>query len=110
MLNVDFSVNQLRLGYTHKIFNCRCPSYLSENFFKTSDIYCHNTRGSNKNFVVPSVSGVAATTFYYSAIKYLNSLHADVKVRSNYSSFKGTAKTQLRKQLQLSEANNFIYY
>ena len=110
MLNVDFRVKQLRLGHAHKIFNDRCPSYLSENFVKTSDIHRHNTRGSSENFVVPSVSGVAATTFYYSAIKDWNSLPSEVKIRSNYNSFKGAAKAYLRTQLQLSEADNFIYY
>ena len=72
MLIVYFRVKQLRLGHAHKIFNDRCPSYLSENFVKTSDILRHNTRGSRENFVVPSVSGVAATTFYYSAINGQN--------------------------------------
>ena len=110
MLNVDFRVKQLRLGHAHKIFNDRCPSYLSENFVKTSDIHRHNTRGSSENFVVPSVSGVAATTFYYSAIKDWNSLPSEVKIRSNYNSFKGAAKAYLRTQLQLREADNFIYY
>ena len=33
-------------------------------------------------FVVPSVSGVAATTFYYSAIKDWNSLPSEVKIRT----------------------------
>ena len=76
MLNVDFRVKQLRLGHAHtcQIFSDRCLSYLSENIVKTSDIHRHNTRGSIENFVVPSVSGVAATTFYYSAIKDWNSL------------------------------------
>ena len=47
MLNVNFRVKQLRLGHAHRIFNDRCPSYLSENFVKTSDIHRHNTRGSS---------------------------------------------------------------
>ena len=87
MLNVDFRVKQLRLGHAHtcKIFSDRCLSYLSENIVKTSDIHRHNTGGSIENFVVPSVSGVAATTFYYSAIKDWNSLPSEVKVRSNYN-------------------------
>ena len=110
MLNVDFRVKQLRLGYAHKIFNDRCPSYLSEDFVKTSDIHRHNTRGSSEIFVVPSVSGVAATTFYYSAIKDWNSLPSEVKIRNYYNSFKGEAKAYLRTQLQLSETDNFIYY
>ena len=98
MLNVDFRVKQLRLGHAHKISNDRCPSYLSENFVKTSDIHRHNTRGSSENFVVPSVSGVAAITFYYSAIKDYQRLEffTEVKIRSNYNSFKGAAKAYLR--------------
>ena len=89
MLNDDFSVKQLRLGHAHKIFNDRWRS---------------------ENFVVPSVSGVAATTFYYSAIKDWNCLPSEVNLRSNYNSFKGAAKAYLRTLVQPSEADNFIYY
>ena len=110
MLNVDFRAKQLRLDHAHKIFSDRCPSYLSENCVDTLDIHRHNTRGSSENFVIPSVSGVAATTFYYSAIKDWNSLYSGVKIRSNYNSYKGAAKSYLRTHLQLSEADNFIYY
>ena len=69
MLNVDFRVKQLRLSHVHKIFNGTSPSYLSEQFIKVSDVHYHFTRGSTENFIVPSVNGVAATTFYYSGIK-----------------------------------------
>ena len=110
ILNVDVRVKQLRLGHAHKIFNDRCPSYLSENFVKTSYINRHNTRGSSDNFVVPSVSSVTATIFYYSSIKDWNSLPSEVKIRSYYNSFKGAAKAYLRTQLQLSENDNFVYY
>ena len=57
-----------------------------------------------------SASGVAATTFYYSAFKDWNSLPSESKTTSNYNSFKDAAKAYLRIQLQLSEADNFIYY
>ena len=83
---------------------------MSEPFVKVSDIYNHNTRGSGENFVVLSVSGVAATTFYYNAIKDWNSLPLDVKTKSNFNSFKGAAKTHLRSQLQFKEVDNYIYY
>ena len=72
MLNVVFRVKQLRLSHVHKIFNETGPSYLSEQFIKVSDVHHHFTRGSIENFIVPSVNGVAATTFYYSGIKDWN--------------------------------------
>ena len=92
-----------------KISNGGCPSYMSEHFVKVQ-ISTIITRGSGENFVVPSVSGAAATTFYYNAIKDWNSLPLDVKTKRNFNSFKGTAKTHLRSQLQLTDADNFIYY
>ena len=46
MLNVDFRVKLLRLSHVHKIFNETGPSYLSEYFFKTSDVHQHFTRSS----------------------------------------------------------------
>ena len=78
MLNVDFRVKQLRLSHVHKIFNGSGPSYLSEQFIKVFDVLHHYTRGSTENLIVPSVNGVAATTFYYSGIKDWNSLPSDV--------------------------------
>ena len=69
MLNVDFRVKQLRLSHVHKIFNGTGSWYLSEQFLKVSDVRRHYTRGNTENFVVPSVNGVAAITFYYSGIK-----------------------------------------
>ena len=68
MLNVDFRVKQLRLSHVYKIFNGTGPSYLSEHFNKVSYVHHHFTRGSTENCEVPSVSGVAVTTFYYSGI------------------------------------------
>ena len=64
ILKVDFRVKQLRLDHMHKIFNGNGPSYLSEHFIKVSDVHHHLTRGSTENFIVLSVSGVAATTFF----------------------------------------------
>ena len=87
MLNVDFRVKQLRLSHVHKIFNGTGPSYLSEQFIKVSDVH-HFTRGSTENFIVPSVNGVAATTFYYSGIKDWNSLPSDVKQKCTFNGFK----------------------
>ena len=69
MLNVDFRVKQLRLSHVHKIFNGTGPSYLSENFIKVSDVHHHFSRGRTENFVVPSVNGVAATTFLIVELK-----------------------------------------
>ena len=106
MLNVDLRIKQLRLSHVHKISNGGCPSYMSEHFVKVSHIRNHSTRESGENFVVPSVSGEATTTFYYNAIKDWNSLPLDIKTKSNFNSFKGAAKTQL----QITEADNFIYY
>ena len=66
--------------------------------------------GVVKTYFVPSVSSVAATTFYYNAIKDWHSLPAEVKIKGSYNGFKGAAKTYLRTHLQLSEADNFVYY
>ena len=110
MLNVDFRVKQLRLSHVHKIFNETGPSYLSEHFSKASNVHHHFTRGSTENFVVPSVRGVAATTFYLSAIKDWNSLPSHVKQKCSFNGFKCAAKRYLRTQLQLMETETYIYY
>ena len=95
MLNVAFRVKQFRLSHVHKIFNGTGPLYLSEQFIKVSDVHHHFTRGSTENFIVPSVNGVAATTFYESGIKDWNSLPSDVKQIWTFNSFKSTARQYL---------------
>ena len=90
MLNVDFRVKQLRPSHVHKIFSGIGPSYLSEHFTKASDVHHHFTRGSTEHFVVPSVSGVAATTFYYGGIKDWNTLSSDVKQKCTFNGFKNS--------------------
>ena len=108
MLNVDFMVKQLRLSHVHKIFNRTGLSYLSEHFIKVSDVHHHLTRGSTENVIVPSVSGVAATTFYYSRIKDWNSLSMDVKQKCTFNGFKSVARQYLRSQIQLMESDTYL--
>ena len=79
MLNVDFRVKQLRSSHVHKIYNETGLSHMSEHFIKTSEVHHHFTRNSIENFVLPSVCGAAATTFYYNVIKDWNSLPLYVK-------------------------------
>ena len=103
-------VKQLRLSHVHKIFNETGPSYLSEHFIKASNVHHHFTKGSTENFVVPSVRGVAATTFnlvqlkigiLYPRMSNKNALSMDSNVLQ---------KRYLRTQLQLMETDTFIYY
>ena len=110
MLNVAFRVKQLRLSHVHKVFNGTGPSYLSEQFIKVSDVHYHFTKGSPEIFIVPTVNGVAATTFYYSGIKDWNSLSSDVKQKCTFNGFKSAARQYLRSQLQLMESDTYVYY
>ena len=80
---------------------------MSEHFTKLSSYHNHNTRENGGNFVVPSVSGVASTTFYYNAIKDWNELPSDIKRRSN---FKNSVKSNLCSQVQLTEDDFCFYY
>ena len=62
-----------------------------------------------KNFIVPSVSGVAATTFYYSGTKDWNSLPWDVKQKCTFNGVKSAARQYLnRSQLQLMESDTIV--
>ena len=95
MLNVDFRVKQLRQSHVHKIFNGTGPSYLSKQFIKVSDVHHHFSRSSTENFIVHSVKGVAAITFYYK-IKDWNSLPSDVKQTCIINGFKSAATYGIR--------------
>ena len=92
----------------HKLFNGTGPSYLSEHFIKVSDVHHHFTTGSTENFIVPSVSGVAAIAFYFSGIKYWNALPSDVKQKCTFNGFKSAARQYLRPQLQLMESDTYV--
>ena len=59
------------------------------------------------NFLVPSVSGVVATTFY-SGIKDWNSLPLDVKQKCTFNGFKSAARQYLRSTLQLMESDTYV--
>ena len=109
MLNVDFRVKQLRLSHMHNIFNGTGSSYLSKQSIKVSDIHHHFTRGSTENFIVPSVNGVAATTFYFSGNKDWNSLPSDIKQKCTFNGFESAARKYLRSQLQLKESDTYVY-
>ena len=61
---------------------------------------------STENFLVPS--GVAATSFYYSAIKDWNYLPWDVKQKCTFNGFKSATKQYLRTQLQPMETDIFV--
>ena len=61
-------------------------------------------------FIVPSVNGVAATTFYYSGIKDWNSLPSNVKQKCTFNGLKSAARQYLRSQLQLMESDTYAYY
>ena len=85
------------------------PSYLSQ-FIKASDVHHHYTRGSTANFIVPYVSGVAATTFNYCTIKDWNSLPSDVKRKCMFNGFNNATKRYFRTQLHLMETDTFTHY
>ena len=80
MLNVGFRVKQLRLSHVNN--DETGPSYLSEHVVNFSEVHHHFTRNSIENFVLPTVCGTAATTFYYNSIKAGNSLNLDVKQKA----------------------------
>ena len=83
---------------------------MSEHFTKLSSYHNHNTRGSGGNFVVPSINGVASTTFYYNALKDWNELPSDIKTRSNFNNFKNSVKSYSRSQMQLTEDDFYYFY
>ena len=62
MLNVDFRVKQLRFSHAHKIFNDRCPLYLSEHFVQTSNghswlhVYRNDPKFSDRHVWANSVA------------------------------------------------------
>ena len=93
-----------------KLFNGTGPSYLFEEFIQLSDVHHHFTRGSIENFIVHSVNGVSATTFYYSGIKDWNSLPLDVKQQCTFNGFRSAVRQYLRSQLQLKESDTYVCY
>ena len=62
------------INHVFKILNGTCPSYLSEHFYKVSDLHMYNTRGSSENFVVLHVSQPSSSMALKIGIHYLQTL------------------------------------
>ena len=50
------------------------PKYMGQHFSEARNVHHHSTIGKHYNVVMPNVNGMSSTTFYFSAIKDMNSL------------------------------------
>ncbi len=107
-LNINDRVRQLRLNHVFNIFHSQGASYLSQNFTRSSNIHSHRTRSSSLNFFVPSVKGVASTTFYYNAIQDWNTLPPNIKGIPTKQAFKQSVKNYLASATLNQEMSEFI--
>ena len=92
MSKVENRVKQLKINHVYEIFLNLGPSYLSANFHRISDRHSTWTRSSDYNFIVPKVQGIAASTFYFTAIKEWNSLPTNIKSIKSIPQFKVAIK------------------
>jgi hypothetical protein len=94
-LNIEDRVKYLRLNHVYKIANvCNAP-YLTEYFTKFSQFHRYHTRGSQHNFIIPLVKGIAASTFFFNGIREWNSLPDNIKGSLNNSIFKRALKNKM---------------
>ena len=75
-----------------------------------SDVHHHFTRDSTENFIVPSVSGVAATTLSAVELK-IGTLYPRMSNKSALSMVSNLLQDlNLRSKLQLMESDTYVYY
>ena len=109
LLSTRDRVKQLRLNHVFNIFNGIAPSYLNDNFTRSSNIHSHRTRSSNYNYLVPRVKGIASNTFFYNAIRDWNDLPPHIQILSNKGSFKREVKKHLGEGALRQELSDYIY-
>ena len=109
-LDVHHRVCQLKLTKVHNIFYDNCPVYMKDKFSKISNVHSYNTRSSSYNFHVPSINGVSAQSFYYTAIILWNSLPNNLKSIRQIDIFKKELKMYYVDEMYRKEAEVFYYY
>ena len=72
-----------------KIFNTDCPTYLREQFHRTSEIHDYNLRGSNYDLQLPlPKTNFLKRSFSYRVAIVLNQLSNDTREMGDLTSFK----------------------
>lgn len=90
-LNERFIIHMACLVY--KIDNLRLPQYLYEKLIKGSDIHERVTRHRELYTVPRHSSAMFQRSFSYNAAKIFNSVPDDIKVASNFFSFRSKFRT-----------------
>ncbi len=99
---------QLRLNNAHKTSYHQAPGYLQENFVNTRNRVQH-TRSSQWNFNVPNVKVIESNTFYFNAIKNLNSRPNKLKKCDNIHTHKKGAKRDLLQMAVYKAGREYVY-
>ena len=77
--NMEYRVQQLKLGHMFKNSHKEAPSYLLENLSLLREHQAYITRSSVHNFILPGVNSAGKNSFYYTGAELLNSLPAELK-------------------------------
>ena len=59
------------LGTMFKVFNNNCPTYLQEQFHRTSDIHNYNLRGSNYDLQLPLPKTIFLSVHFLVGVQWL---------------------------------------
>ena len=94
-LHVKDRITQLCLNHIFKVRAGTSPYYFNDMLTEVSNVHKFNTRQSSHNYIVPSVKGIAANTFFSQVTKLWNNLPKEIKGISSYMSFKRKVKLQL---------------
>jgi len=109
-LTVENRVEFLKLCHMHKIINGKCPEYMLKCITKTSQIHCHNTRKSAYSLFVPRVNTNGLNSFYYTGIKFWNSLPYNIQSISCYLNFKTKVKKFIQSRMEDNINSIYMYY
>ena len=107
LLKFKDRVKQLRLNHVFNIYNALGAAYLSHNFTRSSSAHSHRTRSSNYNYIVPRVTGIASSTFFYNATLDWNALPPRIQVLPTKYAFKQNVKQHLATMSLNQEKSDF---
>ena len=88
----------------HKIYHGDAPTYLC-NLAKVS--HSHNTRNSQRSFVIPQVKSHGSKTFTFNGIKLWNSLPKHLKCVKSRDEFKSKCRSHLFNVMKNEEQSEF---
>ena len=102
-------MDYLTLTLMFKVFNEKSPSYILQQFNRSSGQHGHSTRNHDFNFVLPTVKSQGHSTFSFRGVKLWNNLPSSIRASTSTNVFKFKCKRYLMSEMKEVETDLFIH-